>query len=790
MAWPISRRTFLKAATVAAPVALGARAVLHDTTARAALPPTLTRVDALPTTVTRSWLAPQYWSNRLQDWQLTDGRIECLSAQNGGQTVGVLTRSVIAGNLAGALSVRTGTIAAGSGFSGFLIGAGAGALDYRAAALVMGASGEGGGFLATYDADGNVRFRDHTSETDQFAYAELEAVNRIGAAPARAAEEDVVLRLDITPAVTGGFDLTLSARSSATGTLLSQATRAGVADAELVGGISLFSTATGASGTARYWFRELRAGGAKIPAAGREAGPVLGTLYSLNGKVLKLGAQFMPIGSTDPQRATLQIRAPGTTAWRTVQTVTIGVGFVALFRVTTWDGTRPWQFRVTWATGTAQQATYTGTVRSDPKTAATLTVAAVSCTVHATRHLNAPSNGRATLPGAHDLGLYTPDTMYFPYRELVTNLGKQHPDLLIASGDQYYETKPTGCDRRHPHLDMLGRWYLWLWSFSELTRTIPTVCQVDDHDVYEANLWGWSGAAAPNGNFAWGGYTMPAQWVNEVQRVQCGHNPDAFDPAPVLRGIGVYYAAFSYGGVSFALLEDRKFKDTNQYGTDPSGAPIDGRVLLGDRQEAFLEAWTTMNPGQPKICLSQTVFACVQTDPDGRPLSDPDSNGAPGAARNRAVGLLQKSRALIISGDQHMGSLVRYGVAAGHYADGPMQFTPPAAGTGWQRWFTPNGSLPNNRGENTGDFTDGFGNRFRVLAVANPKISYADVHSIQPGTNDVNDRTLKREGYGIVRVDKVRHTHRIECWPSDVDPTAAGAAQFPGWPYTVAISAL
>jgi len=44
------------------------------------------------------------------------------------------------------------------------------------------------------------------------------------------------------------------------------------------------------------------------------------------------------------------------------------------------------------------------------------------------------------------------------------------------------------------------------------------------------------------------------------QRTQCGHNPDPYDPTPVDQGITVYYGAFRYGGVRFAILEDRKFK--------------------------------------------------------------------------------------------------------------------------------------------------------------------------------------------------------------------------------------
>ena len=30
---------------------------------------------------TRTWLGPEFWANRLQDWQLNDGRIECIETR-------------------------------------------------------------------------------------------------------------------------------------------------------------------------------------------------------------------------------------------------------------------------------------------------------------------------------------------------------------------------------------------------------------------------------------------------------------------------------------------------------------------------------------------------------------------------------------------------------------------------------------------------------------------------------------------------------------------------------------
>ena len=146
----------------------------------------------LPTDRTRTWLGPPYWANRLQDWRLHQGRLECVAATGPmrTRTVAVLTRELAAGDRPARIGVRTGVLAGGEGFSGFLIGAGGGRLDHRAAALVQGASGEGGGILCTYEADGSVGFREHTDEARQFAYAPLPGVVRSGQPRPRALDED------------------------------------------------------------------------------------------------------------------------------------------------------------------------------------------------------------------------------------------------------------------------------------------------------------------------------------------------------------------------------------------------------------------------------------------------------------------------------------------------------------------------------------------------------------------------------------------------------------------------
>jgi hypothetical protein len=48
--------------------------------------------------------------------------------------------------------------------------------------------------------------------------------------------------------------------------------------------------------------------------------------------------------------------------------------------------------------------------------------------------------------------------------------------------------------------------------------------------------------------------------MNMIQPTQVSHLPDPYDPTPVQQGITVYYTELNLGGISFAILEDRKFK--------------------------------------------------------------------------------------------------------------------------------------------------------------------------------------------------------------------------------------
>ena len=772
-----------------------------------------------PISITRTWIGPDYWANRLQDWQIRAGRLECVEddPQKPMRTVHLLTHELSERVAGFEVSVRTGMLgypseASGDSWSGFLVGAGAGALDYRAAALIHHNPGEGGGIIAGIDDTGRLIFRSNQSEAEGPVYEDLggawdgRVVDRQGN---RANWEDLELILTAIPDEAGAFTLVLEAKDVYTGRSLSRISLTGVAPRLVQGNLALVSH--GGDQGKRYWFREWRVSGEKVDAfPDRTFGPVLNAFFSLNAQVLKMTAQFPPLGFGDAQEAQLFVKEEFGSAWLLAdQTTVVTPGYTAHFRVEDWDDEREQAYRIRYVLN-GKELFYEGKIPRNPTDKSEIVVAGINCY----QVMGRPADGSwgEGFAGS-EAGRWTPGNVWFPHTEVMDTLPEHKVDLLAFLGDQVYEGgNPTTSDHRegYPELDYLYKWYIFLWDVHQVTRMVPTVVLTDDHDVYQGDLWGDGGSPSPEGSNKAGGYVHEPAFVNLAQRTQTSHNPDAYDPTPVKQGIEVYYGAFTYGGINFAILEDRKFKslptvlpDVEKNGSkiitpnyDPSRADVEGLFLLGERQMSFLKEWvaeggnTTM-----RIAFSQTLFASLHTDPTGEKWIDIDSNGWPQSARNRTLEVLRKGRVFLLSGDTHLPAVVQHGIAS--HGDAGYQFVAPALANKYRRWWTPavpGKNRPAGAPEYTGDHTDGLGNLVTVKAVGNPLISNEEVYAenIERGKGYASEHLYlnplnTRDGYAILRLDKERQTITMEAWPPGSDPENE-THQHPGWPLTISVS--
>ncbi|WP_020208795.1 alkaline phosphatase D family protein [Gilvimarinus chinensis] len=727
----------------------------------------------------QTWLGRDFWANRLQDWQANNGRIECVQSDESYEvrTVSLLTRELTDAHKPARIRVTVGALHPGkAGFCGLLLGVGAGQLDYRASALAQRFSGVGGGFMATLNSQGELGFQDFSEAKNTLVF---ESLTRPGASPiGELGDRAVVLDCHIDPVADDRFDIRLIALDAKTEREIGFAVRTDVAPDELMGGIMLVSSTPAKQPGTGWWFKDIATAGDKILAEpSRAEGPVLGCLYSLNQRVMKLTAQFFPLNTDAHPNAQLQLKS-ASGEWQTRAVAAIEDGFVARFRADDWDASQAVDYRIVIPDAT-QYPAFTGQFRQDKASPDELKVGLYSCIIPTAKSLD-EGHYKKLIPEERELGRYTPDNIFFPHNELVSNSATHDPDLCLFVGDQYYETYPTryGRDTPQAKLDTLYRWYLWLWTFRDMARSRPSIVLVDDHDVLQGNLWGQAGVSGgpkeEDGGFKW-----DLDLVRMVYRVQCSHNPDAYDPTPINGCIPVYYGSFVYGGVNFAFVEDRKFKTAPDYDPDPETTR---GVLLGARQEQFLENWANSRPGMPKAIITASMWGSPQTDEKGEPLLDYDANGYPPDGRRRAIALAKKAQAVVLSGDQHLGMLAEQCLDS--FDDGVLFFSGPASAAFWQRWFEPAKALDNQRNNdpNTGNFVDTFGNKMRVLAVANPKISHADFQDDNTTWGKfLADRQLKSEGYGLVRFRPGKGEVTFECWPWDADPSRD--PQFSGWPY-------
>jgi len=477
-------------------------------------------------------------------------------------------------------------------------------------------------------------------------------------------------------------------------------------------------------------------------------------LYTVNNNVLKLTAQLYPLVETDDRTVRLETRQGG--KWKQVaRAKVVEKGWTATFRVENWDTSRNIEYRV--AHGKA--ACYTGTVLKDPVDKETITVAVFT--------------GNSIYPG-HGGDI--------PKTDIVENIKRIKPDLLFFSGDQVYD-----------HNQHYAYWLKFGRDFGPIIRNIPTVTIPDDHDVGHANLWGAGGKKSNTGAGHDGGYFKPPEYVKEVERAQTSHLPDPYDPTPILRGIGVYYTAMTLGRISFAIIEDRKFKSGPQGlvpkmgprpdhirdpNYDPKTVDVPGAKLLGERQLAFLRHWAADWRGADmKAVLSQTVFANAATTHGGRNNrlhADMDSNGWPQTGRNKALSEIRKAFAVMLCGDQHLGTVIHHGID--DWNDAGYSLCVPSIANLYLRWWAPLEPGKNRAPgmpEHCGEFRDGFGNKITMLACANP------------GQRENHDRlTTRAAGFGVAKFNRKTRKITFECWPRNADVTDPKTKQYAGWPVT------
>ena len=687
---------------------------------------------------TRPWVGPEYWAGPLYDWKTVDGSVVAVAEKD--RLLHLLSHRPLEPQKGFRIQVAVELLSGDKVSNPASVWAG----------LAVGVQGmmEDPRHVAVWPK--------------QRIMAVVRADGRLALGPNAVSEENLTgdepISLELT-AKDGELNLTGTRNGK------SVSVRMPAKADELIGNLCLAASSprqpNDKRGDIRARFRDWSVSGEGIGATDVEPfGPILWTQYTRQGNTVKLSAQMPPLGEADAKEVKLDLKQNG--QWSEAAAAVIDpLARTAIFRTEVPAGAVEYRVRYPWK---GRDAEWSGTFADDPaKSGRPLKIGVFSC-----------DNGYA-----------------FPLPTMARNVAIQDPDLLFFAGDQIYESYGGYGLVRTPvekaMLDYLRKFYQFGWTWRDLLKNKPSIILPDDHDVFQGNLWGSGGRAA--GSPEAGGYTMPVEWVRAVERTQTGHFPDPVDPTPLKSGIGVYFTKMTWGGVPMAILEDRKWK-SGPGEVLPKGAKnaklttaVDppGTRLLGERQERFLGEWAAATMDEPlRLVFSQTIF-CKGHSHSGPTLNknhfDWDSNGWPRSGRQRALQPLKGNRTLMLHGDQHLGLLVRHGID--DWNDGPWAFMVPGTANGWPRaWWPEDGRI-------AGDFTDPFGNKFSVLAAANPE---KGSNTLKPQATDPPETVaqLKGSGHGMVIIAPDRKSSVLEMWRYQFDAkNPKPGDQFEGFPQTI-----
>jgi alkaline phosphatase D len=739
------------------------------------------------------WIGQDWHANRLQDWQVDNHRIICTEVA---ERLPMRTLHLLTSRPTGdfELQVLTGTIenetkANINAWSGFLIGVGNNEIDYRLSALTHHVPATNGGYIAGVDHLGKVFLRNNNipvggtslwSISKKIQPNDVPSLTPLETSGSGFDKNRTAVLLHVSKTSDG---LILTAKDPSTNEVLHQATYDTVLSQ--ASGVALVSHHGPLKSKVGHWFDNFSLTGTEIVSyPSRALGPVISTLYTVHEHKLKLTAQFPPLDKPRTAKLILadyEVHAPiNTDSW------------TATFFIPNWNTAAHTPYEV-FLDGHSNG--YKGIIKKVPAPDKPIQVAALTCHKTYTGNLQWNENG-----------------LWFPQADITNAVSAKDVDLVYFSGDQIYEGDLTPAHQKNEDayiLDYLYKWNHWCWAFQELTRNTPCITIPDDHDVYHGNLWGAGerdaqkvdGLSAQDS----GGYKMSPRFVNTVHRTQTSHLPDPIDQALDAQGNTVYFTRLRYGGLDIAILGDRQFKESpaiavpdggvyngwfKAEGFDPKTQSDCDAPLLGSRQEAFLERWSTdwQECDWMKLVFSQSPFVCLQTLPEGTfgghqagltiyaegesapndvPVADADSNGWPQTARNRTLRLIKKANAIHVCGDQHLGSVAQYGID--EFGDGTYVFCTPAIANTWPRRWMPKGKPI------TGDHKDGFGNKVTVLAVSNPHLSGHEPSAL-------HDRA---PGWGLLLCDPQTNSVKINAWPRWAKPNAPDNDQYNGWPVTL-----
>lgn len=739
----------------------------------------------LPSDITQHWISPDFWGNRLDDWQLRQGRIECLHPKNQIRTLHILSREISRKRGKFTMEMQLGLInkktqLKSGDFCGFLIACGDPELDTKDRMIVHNSYGKKGGIIAAIDGSGRLQFLDNCNGRQKLVFAEAEET-RVG----NWEKDEFVLRLIVEP-LRDKYKMTLESHTLQGNELLNRVVISGIDSSNIVGNIALVAHSESKESNIAFWMNELECYGDKLNETSIKFGPVVACFYTVSGQQLRMTAQCVPLTQCEKAEAFLEVSEKGKNAWKEIVKSSVNpISYTAHFVVDQWNSNISYDFRISLKMKNLDQNSISGIIQAEPIDKATF-----SCV-----SFNNTSITQGILKTQYDfdksnLNCFTDSFL----KDILT----KSPDMVIFNANQINENFPNPCKKDdNAQWDYLYKWYLFCMHWGKLCLQMPSILLPGSHDFFQPQLWGMENGKAPKSPLAgiypfqhtgseeyWqsdaGGFVMSQSFLEMVKATQCGHLPKFPDKSVSNH----YFCNILYGGVDFAIIEDHSFKSA-PYQLFPEaqicrGIPQNHSInrnlyndgngkLLGEAQMEFLENWVkTFNKTDFKVLLCNDNFATTYTHTPfvdsivksatsimnigQATVADMNTGAWPQNERNRLLSLIRKCHTFILTSG-YPAKIVHHGIS--NFKDASLSIEVPPVYSEKKRYW-----MPSYSGSTylsgikvfTGDFLDAFSHKISISNLVNPTDTFIKQEKLKDQSN----------GFAILRFQKESQQLEVE----------------------------
>ncbi len=266
---------------------------------------------SFPEEINRVWIGPEYWANPLQDWQLNNGRIECI-VSGGDRNVVLLTREIDGQNGEFNISLTFGRIGEAAnkekGWVGVKIGIQGEFSDYRDSAVrgvgfPIGLTNEGRLFIGKVDStllpidvpilEGKLLLNGKVE--NNIAEIKLKLIDANNKTISELTKESIDIDW-----ISGMIAIVCHA-----GEVLEEVNSERIFNPQPWG----YKPGTGRHGNQLFWFDDLKLEGNIVKSyPNHDYGPILFSQHTLSKSKLKLTVQMPPIGDDDQQKVYFQTK--------------------------------------------------------------------------------------------------------------------------------------------------------------------------------------------------------------------------------------------------------------------------------------------------------------------------------------------------------------------------------------------------------------------------------------------------------------------------------------------------